>query len=223
MKVMCLKLAKSRLKNPKQIIWDKMYFVKEESVIPLLSPCSIVIPLTSGVINMLCNTIDPKNYKLEIPLTEHQFERSLIEDKKVILDKKVFAPYNYMVILILTTQDKKRKATLPKYISSDGHASNLVKRGAYRNASSNVKFPPNSYLQTPVGKIDPICMGCRRSMDGLLGKCTLGEAACYRELIFSGVKSFQQMMEEGNALTENFKYLDLEIDINEKEDAHEFI
>ena len=66
---------------------------------------------------------------------------------------------------------------MPRYTANP-----RVRRWDTKNAPQHATFDGRAYLQTPTGKIRPVCSICPNQLARLAGACGLGDSICQEKL-----------------------------------------
>jgi hypothetical protein len=172
--------------------FDVIYIVPtdQRAVLPRLFPWSLCIPISTDVYLAMCN--------MSLHVVErrpHDGPKEIDEDWKNRATKTFrTSPFEhdfinkFMVVPILplmtTEVAKTEHYKLPGYLLAKPHRKvKKNKKGEVIPRRFDAFLHDGVVLFTPDGPVRPVCLKCRHHLLHMQGKCTLGDLACYDELI----------------------------------------
>jgi hypothetical protein len=209
-----LKINRSKTDH-ENVIWDKMYLVpkKDEGVIPRLFNYSIVFPKTWKLKETLTEAIQYQTWwqskQSTLKHRHYMFERT--DNPVKPFNVSLMNGNDLIVVPILGAYNKGSKTLTARYLNCKKHRDKIVSARRWEKAT---EFPTDAYVCIKGKKVQPICMACSNSLEGLAGGCTLGESTCYEHLIFGKTSDYIEAEKAGDPVIEG-DYSNLDKDLEE--------
>jgi hypothetical protein len=164
----------------KKFPFDLIYLVPvgHGGVIPRLFPWSLCFTITP-LIQTLLKLIDTVQYAERFPNPGRPHRVVSTNVNRVLQN----AQDHFLVIPVMGLEQRRKKHNAPRGNKIPAYITATRHQGKENTNTFEHLFTPDTILFSPKGPVRPICRACPRGMLRLQGKCQLGSAACYTNLV----------------------------------------